>query len=127
MKLLPLVVVLLALTHVHCEHVDRNERVDFYIDLADPYYQNLLVTGGFMYIENIIVFKGLDQHYYALSQYCTYDICNVHYVVSFNEVVCQCDQSKYDVYGSVLMGPASVPLYRYATSLHGSILRIYSP
>lgn len=123
--------VLLALLMVsgtwHCESVDSQQKVDFYIDLTDPRYQDLYLTGGQVYVNNIIVFKGLDQQYYALSMYCTNDVCVVNYQVAFDELVCTCDQSKFDVYGNATFGPATYPLYRYATSLHGSMLRIYSP
>ncbi|MCS6991251.1 MAG: Rieske 2Fe-2S domain-containing protein [Chitinophagales bacterium] len=125
--LLVLVVVWLGLGLWQCEHVDSQQRVDFYIDLTDPQYQDLYLTGGYVYVNNIIVFKGLDQNYYALSQYCTNDVCVVQYQVSFNEVVCTCDQSHFDIYGNPTFGPATYPLYRYATSLHGSMLRIYTP
>ncbi|MCS6916871.1 MAG: Rieske 2Fe-2S domain-containing protein [Chitinophagales bacterium] len=122
-----LILVLLITVHWQCEQVDSQQRVDFYIDLTDPQYQDLYLTGGYIYVNSIMVFKGLDQNYYALSQYCTNDVCMVQYQVAFNEVVCTCDQSHFDVYGNPTFGPAVYPLYRYATSLYGSMLRIYTP
>jgi Rieske Fe-S protein len=129
-----------ALNQLACQKADTIPLTDFYLDLTNgtvtdnvgnygivPDYTNLYLTGGYVYVNGIIIFKGLDQFYYALSQYCTHQGCNVEYQVAFNEMVCPCHQSHYDIYGNVTMGPAAFPLYQYAVAQSGSILHIYTP
>ncbi|MBX7141640.1 MAG: Rieske (2Fe-2S) protein [Chitinophagales bacterium] len=133
-------VAVVALSQLGCQKADTIPLTDFYIDLSNgsvndnnghystiPDFTNLYLTGGFVYVNGIIVFKGLDQQFYALSQYCTHQGCNVEYEVAYNEIVCPCHQSHFDIYGNVTMGPAYYPLYQYAVSQSGSILHIYTP
>jgi Rieske Fe-S protein len=118
---------IVAFAQVKCRNVDSYPRVDFYIDLLDPAYTSLYITGNYVYVNGVIVFKGLDQDYYALSQYCTTDFCNVAYQVAYNELVCPCDQLHYDLYGNEMWGNGNPPLYPYATFLSGSLLHVYTP
>jgi len=121
-------IALLIFNQPACTGVDTIPRIDLYIDLNDPTYYNLQITGNFIYQNGLIIFKGLDQNYYALSQYCTYDGCNVEYQVGFDELDCPCEGSKFDKQGFNLMGPASIPLYEYTTSLGGNgLLHIFTP
>jgi nitrite reductase/ring-hydroxylating ferredoxin subunit len=124
-----------------CSKVDSIPRVDFTLDLttgtvADvqggyqqqvPDFDKLSLTGGWVYVNGLILFKGIDLNYYALSQYCPNDACNLEYQVSYDRVYCPCDGSLFDIDGTVTMGPASVSLYRYATSLSGTLLHVYTP
>lgn len=121
------VIAMIALFQPGCTKVDSIPRVDFTIDISDPQYYPLLNTGGYIFINGLIVFKGLDGYYYALSHYCSYDGCNVEYQVSYDRLYCPCDGSLFDIDGSVMMGPATVPLYQYATSMVGTLLHVYTP
>src|SRR4030095_8351976 len=81
---------ILTLLQIHCGKIDTAPGIDFTIDLTNGYvtdahgsyqtqitdYYNLSITGGFVYVNGLIVFKGLDGYYYALSQNCTYDNSN---------------------------------------------------
>jgi len=120
-------IAVVALNQLGCTKVDQQPLMDFTIDLTDPAYSTLFLTGGYLYINGLIVFRGIDQNYYALSQYCTHQGCNVEYQVAYDEIVCPCHQSHFDVFGNVTMGPATFPLYSYAVTLSGSILHIYTP
>lgn len=133
-------IAMVALNQLSCDEVDAVPLNDFYLDLTNgsvtdsngnysviPDFANLYLTGGFVYVNGIIIFKGLDQSFYALSQYCTHQGCNVEYQVAYNELVCPCHQSHFDIYGNVTMGPAAYSLYYYAVTQNGSVLHIYTP
>ncbi|MFI5134499.1 MAG: hypothetical protein ACHQD9_01480, partial [Chitinophagales bacterium] len=82
-----------------CQKRDIVGGNDFYIDLTTgnvtdrfgayqtniPDYTNLYLTGGYVYVYGIIVLKGLDQAFYALSQYHSTDGCTVDYEVAYDE------------------------------------------
>ncbi len=110
-----------------CGKVDQVPIVDFYLDLTDPANTNLLNLGGFIYVNNTIVFKGLDNNYYALSKVCTHQGCDVEYNVSQNQMTCICHGSRFDISGTVLNGPATSPLFEYATELLGTQLHVFTP
>jgi len=124
-----------------CSRKDLIPASDFYIDLNNgnvtnsqggyqdniPDFTNLYLTGGYVYIYGIIVFKGLDQSYYALSQYHSTDGCDVEYQVSYDELVCPCDQVHFNKFGQETFGNGTTYLLPYATSLSNSILHIYTP
>jgi cytochrome b6-f complex iron-sulfur subunit len=116
-----------ALNQLGCSKYDSIPRVDLYIDILDPQYYALFTVGGYIYIDSVIVFKGIDFNYYALSRYCTHEGCDVNYQAAFNEIVCPCHGSQYDIYGNVILGPALAPLYVYATSINGTLLHVYTP
>lgn len=110
-----------------CSKVDQVPRVDFVLDLTDPNYSNLYNLGGYVYSQGVIVFRGVDGNYYALSQVCTHQGCDVEYQAAYDEIVCPCHGSHYDIHGNVTMGPASVALFEYVTQLFGTQLHVYTP
>ncbi|HUM46789.1 MAG TPA: Rieske (2Fe-2S) protein [Chitinophagales bacterium] len=110
-----------------CGNIDAIPNVDFYLDLTDPQNNNLLNLGGFIYVSNVIVFKGLDNNYYALSKVCTHEGCDVEYNVSQNQITCPCHGSHFDISGNVTMGPAASPLFEYTTQLIGTQLHVFTP
>lgn len=110
-----------------CGKGDQVPIVDFYLDLTDSANTNLLNLGGFIYVNNTIVFKGLDNNYYALSKVCTHQGCDVEYNVSQNVMTCICHGSRFDITGTVLLGPAASPLFEYATELIGTQLHVFTP
>jgi hypothetical protein len=132
--------ILILLTN-SCQRKDIVAGSDFYIDLNTgsvtdrygayqtniPDYTNLYLTGGYVYIYGIIVFKGLDQSYYALSQYHSTDGCSVEYDVAYDELICPCDQFHFDKYGQETIGNGTSYLAVYGTSLSNSQLHIYTP
>jgi len=124
-----------------CENRDIIPASDFYIDLNNgnvtdhngayqmniPDFTNLYITGGYVYVFGIIVFKGLDQGYYALSQYHSVDGCSVEYQVFYDELVCPCDQVHFNKYGQETIGSGTSYLAVYATTLSNQILHVYTP
>lgn len=117
----------LLLNQFSCDNNNGFIPVDFFIDLSDPQYASLLVTGGYEYFENVIIFKGIDFNYYALSKICTHTGCSVTFQLSKNELVCPCHGSQFDTFGNVTIGPAPSPLFQYSTELSGTLLRVFSP
>jgi len=124
-----------------CEQKDAVGGNDFYIDLATgnvtdqfgayqsniPDYTNLYLTGGYVYIYGIIVFKALDQSFYALSQYHSLDGCSVEYQVAYDELVCPCDEFHFNKYGQETIGNGTSYLAVYGTSLSNNLLHVYTP
>lgn len=110
-----------------CQKGDQVPIVDFYLDLTDPAYISLMNLGGFIYIDNTIVFKGIDNNYYALSKVCTHQGCDVEYNVSQNIMTCICHGSRFDLAGNVTQGPALSPLFEYETELIGTQLHVFTP
>jgi Rieske Fe-S protein len=53
----------------------------------------------------------------ALSQRCTHQTCNVHFVPERREIICPCHGSRFSLTGAVLTGPAPRPLDRFATAV----------
>jgi cytochrome b6-f complex iron-sulfur subunit len=51
----------------------------------------------------------------ALSQKCTHQKCNVHFIPERREIICPCHGSRFSLTGAVLTGPAPRPLDRFAT------------
>jgi len=117
----------IALNQLGCSKSDQVPMVDFTIDLTDSKYSQLELIGSYIYLNGLILFRGIDQNYYALSQYCTHQGCSVQYEVSYNDILCPCHGSHFDLNGNVTVGPAVYPLYQYATELTGSLLHIYTP
>ncbi len=120
-------VFLLAALLGGCSKTDQSPFVDFIVDLTDPEYTILLNLGGYIYVDEVMVFHGIDNNYYAVSKFCTQDGCDLQYAVAQNEITCPCDASKYDLQGKVTMGPATSPLFEYVTQLTGTQLRVYTP
>ena len=132
---------LVALASEGCQRQDAAPLSDFYIDLNTgnvtdhygvyemnvPDYTNLYITGGYVYVLGVIIFKGLDQNYYALSQYHATDGCTVEYQVFYDELVCPCDQYHFNKSGEESFGSGTSYLTPFMTSLSNSILHVYSP
>jgi cytochrome b6-f complex iron-sulfur subunit len=53
----------------------------------------------------------------AVSQQCTHNRCNVHYLPAENILHCPCHGAQFSLAGAVLAGPATRPLARYATRI----------
>jgi len=138
--LLVMAVLMLILSN-SCQRRDVVGANDFYVDLTTgnvtdhygayqtniPDYTNLYLTGGYVYVYGIIIFKGLDQSFYALSQYHSADGCTVQYEVAYDELVCPCDEFHWNKFGQETIGNGTSILAVYATSLSNNILHVYTP
>lgn len=100
---------------------------------ANPQYINLNVDGGWIYLtggsRGIVVYRLSQGEYYAYDRHCTYqplDACGKVKMDTDNiTLVDTCCGSKFIVVdGSVINGPAGLPLQRYQTYYDGTTLHI---
>jgi cytochrome b6-f complex iron-sulfur subunit len=94
------------------------------IDLSDPSNATLLNPGGTKVIGGIIVANKGSDTYAALEKRCTHDGCTVVYELSTNTFPCPCHGSVFSATGTVLQGPAVLPLKVYPVTKSGNILTI---
>ena len=57
-----------------------------------------------------ILMKRSDGTIFAMSMLCTHVCCQCEYASQYNEIFCPCHGSVFDQNGSVLRGPAPIPL-----------------
>lgn len=110
-----------------------NVSVNIYINIQDPQYQALAGLGSWAYVDGgskgIIVFNVDNERYVAYERHCPYEPNNTCSKISVDETnlfaIDTCCSSKYQLLdGSVINGPASLPLKSYATSFDGNIINI---
>jgi cytochrome b6-f complex iron-sulfur subunit len=94
------------------------------IDLSEQKNSSLLNTGGFIYISGIIVANAGSDEFLAVASACTHLGCTVNFTAQDKKFLCPCHYSEFSVTGSVLKGPATVPLKRYTVTKEGNILTI---
>ena len=64
-----------------------------------------------------------DASFIALSSTCSHEACLI--TEAENEIyVCPCHGSRFDTSGSVLTGPAELPLYRFNATYANDVLTI---
>lgn len=109
--------------------------VDLYINIDNPSYYKLTSLGGSEYIAGgsmgILVYRNIDNSFNAYDRHCTYNseaACGAASIDSTGlQIACDCDGSIYQlVDGSVVQGPATLPLHQYRTDFNGSVLHIYN-
>ena len=112
-----------------------NVAVDVYIDVNSTLYLQLNTVGGWLYLtggyKGILVYRVSEDEFVAYDRACPYDplvqesrlqmdIGNLTVV----DTVCK---SKFVILdGSIVEGPATVPLKRYRTTFDGNILHIFN-
>jgi len=114
--------------------------VNYLLNMDLPQYADLKFPGGFVYVANegyngIIVYHTLDDQYIALERTCTYqplEECSVIYAddsglfLRCGKEEGRCCDSKFEMDGTVLKGPALYPLKPYLVSRMGNNLTITS-
>jgi cytochrome b6-f complex iron-sulfur subunit len=100
--------------------------VDFTIDLTAAPNAALNNNGGFIYTNRIIVAKSMSGAFLAVAQACTHEGTSVTYNSNSRLFVCPNHGAQFAENGAVNLGPATVALRRYNTSLNGTILRVFS-
>lgn len=94
------------------------------IDLNGADFSALGTIGGYVYKNNILVFRTGEDTYLALSSVCTHSSCTVTYNHSTGNVPCPCHGSTFTTAGVVTNGPALTNLKRYTVKKEGDILTI---
>lgn len=108
--------------------------VDIAINLNLPAYNDLMVSGGWVYLtggsQGLVVYRFADE-FVALDRHCPYqptELCRVFVddggITLTDTACCHSQFSMLD--GSMLQGPAATGLRRYNTSFNGTVLRIYN-
>ena len=110
--------------------------VNFQIDLNLPAYNTLNFPGEAIALpggsKGLYVYRYTLDEFVVLDRHATFDIpmaCKV--TLDEDNITLQdhsdCSESQWLMLdGSVITGPATVPLHRYRTTLNGSILSIYN-
>jgi len=124
---------------VSCRREERGgvplSLVDISINVNNPSYADLAVTGGWLYLSGgsmgLIVYRASPTEFVAMDRQCPYQPANLcRVVVDDSEILAQdtaCCQSKFLITdGSVVEGPAALNLQQYNTSFNGTTLRIYN-
>jgi nitrite reductase/ring-hydroxylating ferredoxin subunit len=76
----------------------------------------------------VVVSRGAANQFYTLNARCTHQGCAVPAFDSASAAsVCPCHGSRYGIDGSLLAGPATLPLSRYSNSFDGVLLCIEIP
>ena len=102
---------------------DGNNGNTLTIDLTDSQYSSLTSPGGSMPKGNILIINTGDG-FIALSKICTHQGCNVSYDAANKNLPCPCHGSVFSTSGSVLIGPATIPLRKYTIIQEGDVLTI---
>ena len=110
--------------------------VDINLYINNPSYINLSATGGWQYIaggvRGILVYRASSSEFKAYDRNCTYqptNPCSTVDVDNTNIIIrdSSCCSSAFSIVdGSVIQGPAALPLKAYNTTFDGSILHIYN-
>jgi cytochrome b6-f complex iron-sulfur subunit len=99
--------------------------VDFTLDLNDPSNSALLMDGGFIYRNGIIIVNIGNNIYIAFQQACSHQGTTLKYEHSNNRFHCPNHGSNFSTDGIVQNGPAVRNLKEYKIEINGNILRIF--
>ena len=137
---LPLLLILLGfLTQAKCDNRVQNipyVPVNFDINLNLPAYNSLNFPGERIYVDGgskgIIIYRYTLDDFVVLDRHATSDIemgCQVNVTsdgLTINDNL-ECSESKWLIIdGTVMQGPAILPLHRYSTSWNPPILSVFN-
>ncbi len=94
------------------------------IDLTDPQYSGLNTAGGSILKQGIIIANTGNNVFIALDSTCTHQGCTIAYNAAANNFPCPCHGSVYSTTGSVITGPAPLPVQSYQVTKSGNVLTI---
>ena len=94
------------------------------IDLDAAEFSALKSAGGSVKTQGIIVANTGNDEFVALSSICTHAGCTINYNHSNTNFPCPCHGSVFSVQGSVVQGPATVPVRKYDVTRENNILTI---
>lgn len=102
--------------------------VDFTLNLNDPVNANLLVKGGYVIANGVIVAQTSTGTYVAVAANCTHEGTQLVFKSTDNQFYCPLHQSRFGLTGNVVVGPAVIALTQYTveTNLTARTLRIHN-
>ncbi len=99
--------------------------VDFEIDLSKSDNSDLLVAGGYIVINQVVVAKNDDNEYVAATQVCSHEN-KKRIILKNNQWFCPDHGAKFDLTGEGLNKDGKKGLTIFNTKLAGDILRVFS-
>lgn len=94
------------------------------LDISSTQYSALKTAGGSKVVEGIIIANTGNNVFVALSSACTHQGTQVTYNSRSNSFECFSHGSSFTPTGSVITGPASIPLQSYIITRSGDIITI---
>jgi cytochrome b6-f complex iron-sulfur subunit len=112
-----------------CTHKEPlpSSKIDISLNLNDTAYQKLKTPGNFVFVSDkidLIIAFTINQQYIAAAARCTHEGSLVAYYPS-DIFFCSKHGAKFNMKGSVIEGPALLPLKVFNTSISGTTLRIF--
>ena len=100
--------------------------VNFTIDLNNSTYAALSASGGYVYVQGVIIARITDfsDGFIAVAQTCTHQGCTITYARGNQSFACPCHGGTYDLNGNVTAGPPPYPIKRYSVTRAGNILTV---
>ena len=112
-----------------------NVYVNMYLDISSTLYVELATVGGYVYLtggyRGLIVYRSSNEQFVAFERCCPYDADLSSAVVKVDPSgLTMTDSTCMSTYlildGSVVSGPATMPLKQYNTSFNGDDLHIFN-
>jgi cytochrome b6-f complex iron-sulfur subunit len=100
--------------------------VDFTIDLNNPEYEALKNNGGYVVVNNVLIFKDIAGVIRAASSKCTHEGTTLEYDSTSNLIVCPKHGAEYSLDGKVTKGPAKKNIVVYKVEVNGNVVHIFS-
>jgi cytochrome b6-f complex iron-sulfur subunit len=98
------------------------------LDVTQAPYTPLASVGGAVVVrggsDQIMVVRTDQTTVAALSAICTHQGCTTNYVNSSKQLDCPCHGAQFSLTGTVLRGPATLPLHTYTASVAGNIITV---
>lgn len=99
--------------------------VDFELDLDDSANAAILVNGGYLIKNQVVVARDNNGDYVAATQRCSHENKN-RIILKNDQWYCPEHGAKFSLNGTGLNSDAKRGLTIYNTTLNGSILRVFS-
>ncbi len=103
--------------------IQAPSNVNFTVDISTATYSVLQTIGKYVYVNGIIIAKATNGNFLAVSQACTHQGVSVVYQ-SNGKFYCPSHGSVFNPDGTVVVGPANMPLKQYNIAVNGNILTI---
>ena len=101
--------------------------LDFTLDLSDTAYSNLMIPGGYIIENEIVIARSLSGEYIAATVLCSHEPNkNITYRDTDGVWFCTVHGAEYTEEGEGINALGSNGLTTYNTSLDGNNLRIFS-
>ena len=100
------------------------------VDLAHPDNAGLLNAGGFRVItlgtKKVMIARTTATDFITMTAICTHAGCTVRFALAASQMQCPCHGSKYNLDGTVAVGPALIALKQFTNDfdMPGNLLTV---